>query len=71
MATRHLLTPSAGEQAYYAYWQGWPALPPMPFNRLCREERRAWEAAGQAVLAAWQQQYGSVNGTQATRRRPA
>lgn len=42
-----------GQRAYEAYWHAWPALA-LPWDRVTRQERRAWEAAAQAIVTAVQ-----------------
>lgn len=46
-------SPTPGELAYLAYWRRWPATP-LPWSRLSTRERRAWDAAAHAAIAAWQ-----------------
>ena len=45
-------TPTLGELAYTAYWR---ALAPqwLPWARVTRRERRAWDAAARAAVRAW------------------
>lgn len=42
-----------GQLAYAAYWRRWPARA-LPWDRVTLRERRAWEAAARAAIAAWQ-----------------
>jgi hypothetical protein len=45
-------TPTLGELAYTAYWR---VLAPLwlPWDRLTRQERRAWEACARAAIRSW------------------
>lgn len=42
-----------GQTAYLAYWRRWPATA-LPWRLVTLRERRAWEAAARAAIAAWQ-----------------
>lgn len=45
--------PTPGQIAYEAYWQTWnEGLPPqLSWEQIIPDNKRAWEAAAQAVLA--------------------
>ena len=51
----HALPSTLGLTAYLAYWHRWPALA-LPWHLLTLRERRAWEAAAKAAIAAWRQE---------------
>lgn len=50
-----------GQLTYEAYWRRWPALA-LPWDRVTLRERRCWEAAARAAIAAWERAQGQEGG---------